>query len=260
MKIEDLCKLPCSIFNNIKGFSIKKITIGCSDSNVYKIYNEIEIKYLKIAKEGSLIKEYNALLWLQNKLPVPEIICFEKLNSIEFLLTKSLKGVMICSDKLLIKPENAIDLLAAGFEKIYKVDISDCPFNVGLDYKLNLVKNNIKQGLINEEFISEDILNKYNGINGLYNYLNENRFIEKLCFSHGDASLPNIFVDEKEFIGFIDVGECGVADIWFDLAICEKSIKKNFGEEYVSMFYKKIDVIPDRKKIEYYLLLMNLYI
>ena len=43
------------------------------------------------------------------------------------------------------------------------------------------------------------------------------------------------------------------------MAICEKSIRRNYGEKYIERFYKKINVIPDRKKINYYLLMMELY-
>ncbi len=91
-------------------------------------------------------------------------------------------------------------------------------------------------------------------------YLKENKFKSKLCFSYGDTSLPNIFAYNNEVSGFIDVGECGIADIWFDLAICEKSIKRNYGEEYIPKFYEELKIIPNRKKIDYYLLMMQLYL
>ena len=46
----------------------------------------------------------------------------------------------------------------------------------------------------------------------------------------------------------------------FDLAICEKSIKRNYGEEYISEFYNQLGIIPDRNKIDYYLLMMEVYV
>ena len=34
---------------------------------------------------------------------------------------------------------------------------------------------------------------------------------------HGDLCLPNLFVDDNnKFIGFIDVGNCGKGDKYFD--------------------------------------------
>ena len=72
--------------------------------------------------------------------------------------------------------------------------------------------------------------------------------------------MPNIFALKDKFVGFIDVGECGIADKWFDLAICEKSIRRNYGEEYIRQFYNELNIVPDREKIDYYLLMMELYL
>lgn len=66
-------------------------------------------------------------------------------------------------------------------------------------------------------------------VENIIQFLKDNKFDDEHCFSHGDTSLPNIFASGNEFVGFIDVGECGIADKWFDLAICEKSIRRNYG-------------------------------
>lgn len=254
--------LPKQIKDKIINKNIENINIGCSDSSVYKIntYNEEKTMYLKIASESYLTTEYKALKWLENKLMVPKVIFYECYNSKEYLLTESLNGKMLCDDFYLKNPDAGIEVLAEAFKKIYNVDIANCPVNVGLDYKLDKVKKNVEEKLLNEDDVSLEYLNKYDGVEGILSYLLNNKFEEDLCFSHGDTSLPNIFAEGNKFIGFIDVGECGIADKWFDLAICEKSIKRNFGDKYIDLFYKKINVIPDRKKIDYYILLMELYL
>lgn len=81
-----------------------------------------------------------------------------------------------------------------------------------------------------------------------------------MSFSHGDTSLSNIFCKYGKFTEFIDVGECGIADKWFDLAICQKSIKRNYGIEAVDKFYQQLEITPDNDKINYYLLMMELYL
>lgn len=259
MKIVNLGNMPQNILEKISK-DVIEIDIGCSDSKVYKVITEKDVLFLKIANKGLLTNEYMALRWLAGKLIVPDILAYEVYNKREFLLTKSLKGKMICSDEYKNYPDKVIDILVVAFQNIYNVDIRNCPFNVGLEYKLNLVEKNIKKGLIKEENISREILTKYGTVNGIYNYLVNNKPKEETCFSHGDVSLPNIFADDNSFTGFIDVGECGIADKWFDLAICEKSIIRNYGKNYVSIFYEKLDIIPNREKIDYYLLLMNLYL
>ena len=151
-------------------------------------------------------------------------------------------------------------VIAEAFKKIYSVDIKDCPFDTSIDYKLALVNDNVRKGLIKEENIKKEVLEKYGSIDNILSYLNINKFYEPLCFSHGDTSLPNIFALNNHFSGFIDVGECGIADKWFDLAICEKSIRRNYGDEYVKAFCQELGITPDQDKIDYYLLMMELYL
>lgn len=246
--------------NFIKNADIEKISIGCSDTEVFKITKESKEFYLKIGKNDTLIREFTALNWLKGKLSVPEIVLFDENNNYEYLITEALPGEMICSDYYENNPEEALKIIKEAFDNLYSIDISTCPFNVSIDYKLNLVQKNVENNLIKKENISKKVLDKYKSPENILNYLKNNKFKEELCFSHGDISLPNIFALNYKFSGFIDVGECGIADKWFDLAICEKSIKRNFGDKYVSKFYETLNIIPDRKKIEYYLLMMELYL
>lgn len=253
-------EFPKKINDFLENAHINEISIGCSDSQVLKIIKEENIYYLKKAKKGLLTREYQALNWLQGKLLVPKIVMYETTYEEEFLITESLKGEMVCSETYIKNPDMGLKIIAQAFKEIYKINIEDCPYNVGLDYKLNLVENNIKKGLVNDESLKPETLKRFGSAKNLLSYLKNNKFEEELCFSHGDTSLPNIFAENDYFVGFIDVGECGIADKWFDLAICEKSIKRNYGEEYISKFYLELGIEPNRDKINYYLLLMELYL
>ena len=254
-------KLPKEIENFIVKSKLTEISIGCSDSQVVKIeLSDNNVCFLKIAKKGLLTQEYNALNWLDGKLSVPKIVKFISDDNCEFLITQAIPGEMVCSNRYLSSPDDAIKIIAESFNNIYKVDISNCPFNVSLAYKLALVEKNVKSNLIMESNIKEETLQKFGNIENILKYLKENKFNEELCFSHGDTSLPNIFADKSHFSGFIDVGECGIADKWFDLAICEKSIKRNFGEKYIPVFYETLGIKPNRMKLDYYLLMMELYL
>lgn len=247
--------------DNIKCFisnsNVKEISIGCSDSQVFKVSKNNDVYFIKTAKEGMLTREYEALKWLEGKLVVPKIVIYEIYNGSEFLVTEEIKGNMVFETETV---EQGIRIIVDAFKEIYKVDYKDCPFNVSLDYKLNLVKENVGNGLIDYNNLSENVKEKFKSLDEIISYLEENRFEEDLCFSHGDTSLPNIFYDDGKFSGFIDVGECGIADKWFDLAICQKSIKRNYGQEAISLFYNELGIEPDNKKIDYYLLMMELYL
>ncbi len=244
----------------IEKADLEEISIGCSRSQVFRIKKEKETFFLKIAQKGLLTSEYEKLKWLEGKLPVPKIVLYDYTHDTEYLITTSIKGEMVCSKYYLNNPEGGIKVIAEAFKKIYAVDITDCPFNVALDYKLALVENNVLHNLIHVEDLKEETLKRFGSLENILKYLKEHKFNSEYCFSHGDTSLPNIFASKDEFTGFIDVGESGIADKWFDLAICEKSIKRNYGEQYISKFYQELNIIPERDKIDYYLLMMELYL
>ena len=207
-----------------------------------------------------LTSEYKKLKWLEGKLNVPKIVLYDYTDDTEYLITESIGGEMVCSEYYLNNPEVGISVIAKAFKQIADVDIKDCPFNVSIDYKLALVENNVNNNLIRVEDLKEETLKKFGSLENIIKFLKDNKFNDDYCFSHGDTSLPNIFASKNEFVGFIDVGECGIADKWFDLAICEKSIKRNYGEQYISKFYEELNIIPERDKIDYYLLMIELYL
>jgi len=253
-------QLTDSINSFISNSLLEEVSIGCSDSQVFKIIKNNNIYFLKMSRLGLLTFEYNKLMWLENKLEVPKVVLYDKNDTAEFLITEALKGEMVCSEVYNDNPELGLKIIAQAFNKLYEVDINNCPFDVSIDYKLKLVENNVKNKLIDISQLSSETLNRFGSLENILKYLKENKFYEEKCFSHGDTSLPNIFGLNSNFSGYIDVGECGIADKWFDLAICEKSIKRNYGEEYISKFYAELNIIPDRQKIDYYLLMMELYL
>ena len=252
--------LPNVIKDFIENAELKEISIGCSDSQIIRVEKKEKIYFLKIMGANFLTKEYERLKWLQGKLPVPKVEMFIQEFNNDYLITEEITEKMLCDDYYINNPDTALLVLKKAFDKIAHVNINDCPFDVSNDYKLSLVTQNVKNGLIKNDSLKEETLKKFGSVENVLNYLNENKFKEELVFSHGDTSLPNIFGKEDSFKGFIDVGECGIADKWFDLAICEKSILRNYGIDYVNKFYNVLGIERDSFKVDYYLLMMELYL
>jgi len=50
-------------------------------------------------------------------------------------------------DKIKKDPLLSLRIIAQAFNKIFSVNINDCPFDVSIDYKLSLVKNNVKKSI-----------------------------------------------------------------------------------------------------------------
>ena len=251
-------KLPDVISKFLEDSIMKEISIGCSDSQVIYISKKVENYYLKMSKKNQLLNEYQKLTWLKEKLPIPDVITFIQENETDYLITSEVKGDMLCSKYYQDNPLKGIQVLKAAFDKIKKVNITNCPFNNTNNIKISLIKKRIENNLVDERNLSDKAKEKFQNLKNMMAYLEENKPKEELMFSFGDISLPNVIANKERLIGFIDLGECGIADKWLDLAICEKSIIRNYGIEYVDMFYEALGIEREADKVEYYLFMLEL--
>jgi kanamycin kinase len=77
---------------------------------------------------------------------------------------------------------------------------------------------------------------------------------------HGDYCFPNVVVKDWSLSGFIDLGRCGVADRYHDLAQVARSVRRNLGERWVAPFLAAYGMDePDGAKLRYYQLLDELF-
>lgn len=257
-------KFPIEIQNFLNESKTKEISIGCSNTKVYQIIKKNnQVYYLKVGKAPLLTKEYASLMWLKNKLKVPECIIFTNDGTTEYMITKAVLGEMSCSEQNLKAPEKTIKLLAKAILNLQEIDIKDCPFRNDINYKLGIAEFNVKNKLLTEPMVST-LGKKFNSYEDLLKYLKDNKPNEQLVFSHGDTSMPNIFLYKNNVSGFIDMGECGVSDKWFDIAIACKSIRRNFNNEQysntlINLFLKELN-LEYSTIIDYYEAIMDLYL
>ena len=81
---------------------------------------------------------------------------------------------------------------------------------------------------------------------------------EDLVVCHGDYCPPNVVLRGGVVRGYVDLGELGVADRWWDVAVGAWSAGWNFGDEYEALFYESYGMAPDGARIEFYRLLYDL--
>lgn len=234
--------------------SIEKITIGCSGKKVYKIRKKSKVFYLKVANH--LSKESISLDYLKDKVIVPEKVFYEKYNGMSYLLTKSLNGIMLCDDYFDDHVMEGIDIIVEAFNALYNIDYSDCVIDETIPVKIKRIEENI--GLIKEEDIKKEILDRFYTKQAILKYLKGNMPKQIIGFTHGDMSLPNIYACNGHFSGLLDTEDAGLSDIYYDLVVCEMSIERNYGEEYVDVFYEKLGIEKDEFKSDYYRILLSL--
>ena len=67
---------------------------------------------------------------------------------------------------------------------------------------------------------------------------------EDLVVCHGDFCPPNVLLQEGRVTGYVDLGELGAADRWWDVAVGAWSVGWNFGEELEPLFYESYGIEP----------------
>ena len=255
---EEVKKITIKGSNRLNEFlkdanKIEEITIGCN-SVVYRIKKKSKTFYLKIADH--LSQESIRLDYLSGKINIPEKVFYEKYNGKSYILTKEVKGIMLCDDYFDNNKMEGIDIIVEAFNAIYNIDYSDCIIDETIDTKIAEIESRFNQ--IKESDINETILSRFHTKENILKYLKGNKPKQIIGFTHGDMSLPNIFALDHHFSGLIDVGNAGISDIYFDLVICEMSIERNYGKEYIPVFYDKLGIEKDDFKSDYYRILMSL--
>jgi kanamycin kinase/aminoglycoside 3'-phosphotransferase-3 len=256
----DIKHYPLDLKVLLNGMNCEADNIGCSTAGVYRYYNDKVSYYLKIQSTfNELKKEHEIMEWLQHKLPVPRKVYFKSYDGFDYLLMTEIEGEMICSDYILNDPEEAVKLLADGIKMLQSISIENCPFNNSLEVKLKEALYNIESDLVDMSDWEDN--NRFNTSIELLEYLKNNKPKgSTLAFTHRDYCLPNIFSKDNKISGFIDLGRSGIADIYQDIALCVRSLKHNFKtDNYTDLFFKHLGIQPNWEKIEYYILLDELF-
>ena len=258
---------PEDIENLISGKPYSVDSIGMSDSSVLIFDDAV----LKIQNDSVFARnEYLMMKWLENSVPVPECICNIIENGKNYLLMSKITGKMSCEDEFMKNPKLLISVLAEAIKSLWKVDISDCPVKNDLSTVLKTAEFRVEHGLVDVDDAEPETFGKggFKDPQQLLEWLYDSKPEEDFVLTHGDFCLPNIFINDDKFSGFVDIGRMGIADRYQDIAICCRSLNHNFSGVYSGksfdgydekMFFDALGIEPDYDKIRYYILLDELF-
>lgn len=257
--------------SKIKSFIDKKTytvdDIGMSGNQVL-IFKDM---VLKIEDSSTSIENQVQLMkWLEGKLPVPKVVVYEESDGKSFLLMSKIDGKMSCDTYYLENPQILLEALARGLKMLWAVDVHGCPSVRDLDMVLKEARMRVENNLVDLDNVEPTTFSEdgFKNPEELLEWLESNRPAFEPFFSHGDYCLPNIFLENGEISGFIDLGRAGIGDKWNDIALCYRSLKHNFDGTYggkvyedfnPELLFEKIGIEPDWEKINYYLLLDELF-
>ena len=216
-------------------------------------------RYLKLAPldfEPSLDREARRMEWAFDHLPVPVVIGHGR-DAAQWLLTESLAGEPATAPARLADPLATVKALGRGLRQFHAAPVEHCGHDARLDVLLARAQQRVRDGLVDpaRHFHGE---HRQHTPQSALEWLEANRPLEDgLVVCHGDYCFPNVLLLGERAVGFVDLGELGVADRWWDLAVATWSTKWNVGEGYTRAFLDAYGIRGDANKIAYYRLLYD---
>ena len=260
-------KVPVNIKLLIDKKSFVVDTIGMSGNQVL-IFEDM---VLKIEQSSAAVAEQVQMMrWLEGKIPVPKVLAYEEMDGKSYLLMSKISGQMSCDTYYLEHPQILLEGLASGLKMLWDVDIKECPCTRDLDSVLQEARVRVQNDLVDVNEVEPTTFGKggFESPRHLLEWLENNRPTIEPVLSHGDYCLPNIFLKHGKVTGFIDLGNAGIGDKWYDIALCYRSLKHNFDGTYggkvyedfnPDMLFETLEIEPNWEKIKYYLLLDELF-
>ena len=259
--------VPSKIKSLIESKSYTVDEIGMSGNQVL-IFEDMVLKIEE--KSDAVERQVQMMQWLEGKIPVPKVIAYEVEDEKSYLLMSKISGVMSCDTYYLEHPQELLKALASGLKMLWQVDVKDCPVVRDVDAVLEEARLQIAKGWVDLDNVEPTTFSEggFESPEQLLEWLENNRPELEPVLSHGDFCLPNVFLEDGQVNGFIDLGRTGVGDKWNDIALCYRSLKHNFDGTYggkvyedfnPDMLFEKLGVEPDWEKIKWYLLLDELF-
>jgi len=270
--------LPENIKKLIDGKPYKTDNVGLSGSKIF-VFDDYVLKIETVrdkAIRGQNDETVRVMRWLEGKLPVPKVICYECDNNAEcdgghqYLLMSRVSGKMSCDTYYLERPRELVRLLASALKMLWSIDVQGCPRNRTIEMELEEAKFRVENNLVDVSDSEPETFGKdgFENPAALLHWLQEHKPDYEPVLSHGDFCLPNVFIEDGRINGFIDLGDTGIGDKWRDIALCYRSLKHNFDGTYggkvypdfnPDMLFEELGIEPDREKIRFYILLDELY-
>jgi kanamycin kinase len=220
-----------------------------------------EVWFLKLASGPRTLRlqpEADRMRWAQCYIQVPQVIDCSTDDGVDWLLTVGLPGLSGVAPEHLAQPMLTIPASARGLRRLHEtLPVNACPFDFRLDAAIAHVQRRAEAGLIvpGKDFEAEF---KDLSLNEALTMLERERpSSEDLVVCHGDYCFPNVMLENGEVTGYVDLGELGVADRWYDIAVACWSTNWNWhrGDTYEEVFLKAYGVERDEARMRYYRLL-----
>lgn len=219
------------------------------------------VRYLKVGSielSPRITEECARVKWAAAHLPVPEVIDCGTSGEVEWLLTRALLGRDATAPELKADPQRLATILGRGLRHFHQAPVESCPFDFTVEAALERVRRRVAGNLVDPD---RDFHPEHRHLTpeaALEELTRLRPETEDLVVCHGDYCLPNVLIAGDSAVGFLDLGELGVADRWWDLAVGTWSVTWNLGPGWEEHFLEAYGVERDGKLVAFYRLLYDL--
>lgn len=254
-------RVPPELLTRYNSWSWSAVSVHPGNSATYRVSNGRNTTlFLKVVRRGwtpNAEAEAARLIWAHRYLPVPELIESGSAPESSWILTNGIEALDATSESFRSDVTGLVRHLAVGLRAFHESLPLTCPFHFRLADALCLVRDRLASGLIDptRDFHAEHAhLTAEAAVAALHE---DSPDSEHLVVCHGDYCVPNILIRDDHVVGYVDLGELGVADRWWDLAVATWSVTWNFGPGYEARFLEAYGVDRDDERIRYYRLLYD---
>jgi kanamycin kinase len=252
--------VPHEIAERYTSWAFTAVSIHPGNSVMYRLDHDGESRFLKVVRNGwfpSAEAEAQRTTWARTYIPVPEILEAGVTDDATWFVSRAIAGDDATHQRFRADVPDLVRRLAEALRRIHAIPIDTCPFSFRLDDALRHAEKRLQQGHIDpaRDFHAEHA--DLSARDALSKLIAARPATEDLVVCHGDYCVPNILFRGNNLAGFVDLGELGVADRWWDLAVATWSLTWNFGLGYEVTFLEAYGVDLDDARCRYYRLLYD---
>jgi kanamycin kinase len=227
--------VPTAIHQVARGAAVEAVWVSGDEGATFRIQDEPE-RFVKWRPKGAvenLEDEAQRLRWAHQFVSVPEVLEYGSNDSGAWLVTSALPGESAISQRWKADPGTAVRVAGSALRRLHDaLPVSDCPF----DWSIETRRRSVHPSKTTDPNLSETAPGA-----------------DRLVVCHGDACVPNTLIASNgTFVGYVDLGDLGVADRWADLAVATWSTEWNYGPGWEDLYLKSYGVEPDLDRIDFY--------
>lgn len=253
MFVKKVWGLPADMIELIENTTWTEDVVGLSGSFVALSQNYV-LKVSDVNDEA--LHEIHNYHHLSHLNLFPKIIYSSITHRHCIVIMKRINGVTLDA-----MPDSSIlPLMARIHHHLQRISLQATMIDQRLSVRLALAKQLVEAGEVDVDWWDEELhQGRFETPKALYDYLDTHRPLENLRFCHGDLTFENILISDQDVFHLIDVGRAGLADPYQDLALLIRSAKSRLEGFDLESMEKVLGFEVDRIKLDYYLLLDELF-